>query len=172
MIRSIQGFFSEKIYPSFHCLGNRLRGILKCNEISSHSNSRSATGNKDHLLVDSFVHTPRLVPAKFDSIADRLMDQMSTPKKQSISDNQQLFLQTTANCFNLHEKGSFNNRDIFQQLNRLAELLTSIVSEHSIAGTYNNSFLREIIHNICLDLNVILVNLDDQITIESDTRVS
>lgn len=166
MIRSIQGFFSEKICPTFRCLGNRFGKILKRNN----NYCISAFSKEDHLLVNSFVHTPRLPPPKFDSIADKLMNQMDTPQKKSSSDYQQLLL--TANCFNLHEKSSFSNRDIFQQLERLTKLLASIVSEHSISGNYNKSFLREIIHNICLDLNVILVNLDDQITIESDTRIS
>ncbi len=123
-------------------------------------------------MSDSFVRTQQILPPKFDSIAERLMDQVHTTQKQDLSDHQLLFLAHSRNSSTLQERKPSCNQEIFQQLKELSDLLKSILSEYTLTGNYSSSFLREIIHNICLDLNVLLQNLDNQVSTESGYEVA
>lgn len=166
MIGSIRKFFSDKLGPTFHCPGSE-SGRKKHKNQCFALKKTPQFSNEDLLLGDAFVHTPRFLPPKFDSIADRLMDQVSTTPKQDCYDYQQLFLKPSINRFTLQEKKPLSNQEIIQQLSQLSDLLNSILSEYTLTGNYSNSFLREIIHNVCLDLNVILLNLDNQVRTNS-----
>lgn len=166
MFGSIRKFFLGSFSLSF--LGLRSKsGRKKHGDHYSALKKAPQFSKEDILICRSFTHPPKHLPPKFDSIADQLMDQISSNTKQDGSDNQQLFLKSSRNCFSLHEKEPFSSHEIIQQLRQLSDLLNGIISEHTLTGNYSSSFLREIIHNICLDLNVILLNLDNQIRTEN-----
>lgn len=163
MIKSIRNFFSDKIGPKFNSLGFRISKVINHNNRHYTLKNNHRCGIEDQLLSNSFVNIPKLPNPKFDSKADLLIAEAAVPKIIENNDHQQLFLQSVKSSFALSEKQRLNNNDVFQQLNRLTELLQSISSEYSINGSYNTSFLREIIHNICLDLNVMLATLDSKL---------
>jgi hypothetical protein len=171
MLGPIRKFFSDRFGPNAHCM--RSNSVKK--KPDGHYSALKMTpqfSKKDLLLDNSFTHPPKFLPPKFDSIADQLMDQFSTSPKQNCSDDQQLFLKSSRNCIPLQEKEPFGIHEIIQQLRQLSNLLNSILSEYTLNGNYSSSFLREIIHNICLDLNVVLLNLDNQVKTESCQEVA
>lgn len=96
------------------------------------------------------------------------MDQINNTPEQDSFDCQQLLLKSCRNPYSLRETEPLSNQEVIQQLQQLSDLLNRIISEYTLSGNYSSSFLREIIHNICLDLNVLLLTLDNQVKAESN----
>ncbi|NLL12668.1 MAG: hypothetical protein GX267_04625 [Fibrobacter sp.] len=166
MIRSISKLFSDRTHPTTY-FGESNSSKIKHNDQCIAIKKKDQSSKEDLLLGGSFAHTPRPLPPKFDSIAEMLMDQANTSPEQDSFDCQQLFLKLSQNRYTLQKEEPFSSQEIFQQLRQLSDLLNSILSEYTLTGNYSSSFLREIIHNLCLDLNVLLVNLDNQLKTES-----
>lgn len=119
--------------------------------------------NGDCLIDEFSVCQPKILPPKFDSVADRLIADQNIKDYESDTDTQQLFLNTKR-----HDECTRNNGDILEQLKQLIQLLVTITSEKNQSILYNTSFLREIIYNISQDLNVILANLDIRIMLDQN----
>lgn len=170
MLDSIRKFFSDRFGPTVHYREKKSGRIKHDNQCLAFKKA-SQFNEEDLLLDDSFAHTPIPLPPKFDSIAEVLMDQVSTTPKQDCSDYQQLFLKPSRNRFDLQKEEPFSSQEIIHQLRQLSDLLNGILSEYTLTGNYSSSFLREVIHNICLDLNVLLLNLDNQVRTEPTTEL-
>ncbi len=167
MIHVIRKFFWDRICSTINFQVSKSRKI-KHNDQSFALKKTSESSKKDLLLGDSFAHTPIPLPPKFDSIADLLMDQINNTSEQDSFDCQQLLLKTNDNPYTLHETEVFGNQKVIHQLQQLSDLLNRLISDYTLSGNYSNSFLREIIHNICLDLNVLLLTIDNQVKAESN----
>lgn len=168
MFNSLRNFLSDKLYPSFYSLGGRFHQIIGRKKKSYITGKPDQVKTADHYLMDSFVNVSKTLPPKFDSVADRLMAESTTTSNSSRHDQQQLFLQQTKRTTSESQIDEFKNKEIFDQLQQLNQLLRSIISDYSKTNSYNTSFLRELIHNIYQDLHVILSNLDIKIMLETD----
>lgn len=167
MIHSMRKSLLDKICSTVNFQESKSRR-MKNNDQCFASKKTSQSSKEDLLLGDSFANIPISLPPKFDSKADLLMDQINNTPEQDSFDCQQLLLKSCRNPYSLRETEPLSNQEVIQQLQQLSDLLNRIISEYTLSGNYSSSFLREIIHNICLDLNVLLLTLDNQVKAESN----
>lgn len=166
MFESIRSFFTNKICTPINKIGYRFHQKIYQPRKYSHTHSNRASSEIDQLIDASFVNTlSKQLPPKFDSVADRLMSSVKETSSPPIRNQQQLFLHNKSRVL---ENGDMRHFEVVEQLKQLKDLLQTITSEDLNSVPCNLSFLREIIHNIYLDLHVLLTNLDIKLMLESD----